>query len=470
MTLAVLLMTAATGAWADDVNLGIRVKVWKTGDTFNIGDAWFYYNDKNDNYLHSSGTAVVPEFVYDSNNNQWRGAGNWIPCDQMCQGGTFYTSNGPQNIFITPPTGKNYQPLGVRVKSGSGTQADPYQFELLYDTDVIISDDSTEGTFTMPAFDATVEYEIVRDMSIDMPINVGDGTDGFVIRVKKDGESFVPSEMTPQEMASLITVTDNMEQKTLTNMTDYTVEIFAADDNGKPYGEAIAFASLTPGTYVAVATGMGAYDGTAQSNTFTLLEAYDLTLTPVNAQNPYNFGAANAKGSVTVEGQAVTPDANGKIKNIEPGKKVVLKTTGPDYIIRKASVKEKGAATPEGPTLAQTLTTANMTVKVYYTYSDTNNTCEFLSNGDGTYTFQSGTGYVGGNSGKAKALVVENGKLVFKQNFYATIGQLWNQVGIAITFDTSENTYSIWKGSNETLNPTLSKVEVNGTQIALTQQ
>jgi hypothetical protein len=111
-----------------------------------------------------------------------------------------------------------------------------------------------------------------------------------------------------------------------------------------------------------------------------------------------------------------------------------------------------------------------MTVKVYFTYNDMNNTCEFLSNGDGTYTFQSGTGLVGGDSGKAKALVVENGKLVFKQNFFETLSKLWAQVGFSITFDTSENTYSIWKGSNETITGTLSKVEVNGTQIAVTKQ
>ena len=102
---------------------------------------------------------------------------------------------------------------------------------------------------------------------------------------------------------------------------------------------------------------------------------------------------------------------------------------------------------------------------MYFTYSSTKNTCEFLSNGDGTYTFQSGTGFVGGNNEKVKALVVENGKLVFKQNFYETINKLWDKVGFAVTFDTSENTYSIWKGSNETFNPTLSSVEVNGTKI-----
>ena len=196
------------------------------------------------------------------------------------------------------------------------------------------------------------------------------------------------------------------------------------------------------------------------------------------AANANTIEGQNGKGTVTVktgDAEAVDKtadiDENHQLKAVKMGSTVTI-TTKEGYKFRKVEAKEKGAATPtpEGPTLAQTLTTANMTVKVYYTYTDMNNTCEFLSNGDGTYTFQSGTGLVGGNSNKAKALVVENGKLVFKQNFFETLSKQWNQVGFSITFDTSENTYSIWKGSNETINATLSKVEVNGTQIALTQQ
>jgi hypothetical protein len=205
-----------------------------------------------------------------------------------------------------------------------------------------------------------------------------------------------------------------------------------------------------------------------------LSNKFDITF---NAANANTIEGQNGKGTVTVktgDAEAVDKtadiDENHQLKAVKMGSTVTINAKE-GYKFRKVEAKKAEApATPEGPTLAQTLTTANMTVKVYYTYNDMNNTCEFLSNGDGTYTFQSGTGYVGGDNGKAKALVVENGKLVFKQNFYATIGQLWDKVGISITFDTSENTYSIWQGSNETLNPSLSKVEVNGTQIAVTKQ
>ena len=74
------------------------------------------------------------------------------------------------------------------------------------------------------------------------------------------------------------------------------------------------------------------------------------------------------------------------------------------------------------------MNTAGMTVKVKYNYENDENYCLFSSNGDGTYTFQSGSGWAGGDEGCAKALVVEGGKLVFKQNYFDTIDDL--------TFDT----------------------------------
>ena len=127
------------------------------------------------------------------------------------------------------------------------------------------------------------------------------------------------------------------------------------------------------------------------------------------------------------------------------------------------------AVTP--PTLAQTMTTAGMTVEVKYNYEN-KNYCLFSSNGDGTYTFQSGDGWAGGDANCAKALVVEGGKLVFKQNAYDTIDDLWSKYGFSVTFDTSNNTYSNWVGplAQEFHNPSFISVEVNSVPIALTQK
>ena len=127
------------------------------------------------------------------------------------------------------------------------------------------------------------------------------------------------------------------------------------------------------------------------------------------------------------------------------------------------------AVTP--PTLAQTMTTAGMTVKVKYNYADAVNYCLFSSNGDDTYTFQSGDGCAGGDEDCAKDLVVEGGKLVFKQNVYETIDDTWSKYGFSVTFDTGNNTYSNWVGplAQEFQNPSFISVEVNSVPIALTQ-
>lgn len=119
-------------------------------------------------------------------------------------------------------------------------------------------------------------------------------------------------------------------------------------------------------------------------------------------------------------------------------------------------------------TLAATMTTAGMTVKVNYNYFN-DNYCLFVSNGGGTYTFQSGGGYAG-DSDKAKALVVEGDKLVFKQNHHSTFNSVLDNFGFSFTFDTSNNTYTQWVGSDCPFTPSFTSVEVNGTTIAVTKQ
>ena len=118
-------------------------------------------------------------------------------------------------------------------------------------------------------------------MTVDMAVSVADAQNNSRIRLKKEGDSYVPAEMTPQEMASLIVVKDNIEDKTLTNLTDYTIQIFAVDDEGNPTGEAISFTKLTPGNYVAIATAVDGsnYSGTTdQSNVFTLYQGYEVSV------------------------------------------------------------------------------------------------------------------------------------------------------------------------------------------------
>ena len=143
----------------------------------------------------------------------------------------------------------------------------------------------TEASFEMPTYDVDVDYELVRDMSVQMQAQVGDGTQEQPrYRVKKDNNNkFIPADMEMAAVPALFTVNDAIEQKALTQTQDYIVQIYAIDAEGQPTGEAMTFATFTfePGIYAvkAVAATGSAYDGeTALSNTFQLFQGYEITV------------------------------------------------------------------------------------------------------------------------------------------------------------------------------------------------
>jgi hypothetical protein len=351
MTLA-LLLTVTTGAWADELSESFTTNTSAavyTGEHFKItvGDVGsgkgFYLAENKYATIEALNGEIITKVELTK--------GYYYINNFYCEVGTTNISGDVATVSGVNNTSLTFTALGaLQIKAVKVYYTAP-------EPDVEVTTNAaeegatfTEASFAMPAFDATAEYVIVRDMAQQMTTKVGDGEEGFNIVVKKNeqGEGYVPAEMTPQAMAGLITVTDDMEEKDLTIMTDYTVEIFAADTDGKPTGDAIAFADLTPGTYVAVATGIDLYDGTAVSNTFALVEECDLTLSPAQSDKVE---------SITVDGTAVTPDENGVIKKIKPGKKVVLKVNSPDYIIRKATLKKTVAS-------ANTITIGDITLDV----------------------------------------------------------------------------------------------------------
>ena len=201
---------------------------------------------------------------------------------------------------------------------------------------------------------------------------------------------------------------------------------------------------------------------------FTITGLAASTVVAVNYESPY----AGIDQNVTTDasGKATFALAAAGCINIDQ----FTLTVGGNAITLGSHALEAGkiynitrAVTP--PTLAQTMTNAGMTVKVKYNYENDENYCLFSSNGDDTYTFQSGDGWVGGDEDDAKALVAEGGKLVFKQNFFDPIDDQWSIWGFSVTFDTSNNTYSNWVGGSNYFNPSFISVEVNSVPIALTQ-
>lgn len=143
----------------------------------------------------------------------------------------------------------------------------------------------TEASFEMQTFDMAVNYELVRDMAISMPVTVGDGNDGYRIRLKKSEQNpgkFEPADTDVAGMIAMIKVHDAIENQDLMFLNlggsvDCTVSIYAIDDNDQPVGNPVAFQDLVPGRYIAKATAAtgSTYDGeTANSNIFVLFQGY----------------------------------------------------------------------------------------------------------------------------------------------------------------------------------------------------
>ena len=194
--------------------------------------------------------------------------------------------------------------------------------------EVTITEKDTKASFEMPAYDATVSYELVRDMAQGVAFSGLPEGDGCIL--KKDGDKYTFA------TAPTIALEDNISGTAQAITAEGITLSYEKKGEGdtwvaQPDDFDIAIDAV-PGTYRVVAKATtGLYDGTLYSPEFTLAEAYDLTLSPATDAHLQ---------SVTVAGTAKTADENGVIRGIEPTKKVKITTTGPDYIIRKAAVKK----------------------------------------------------------------------------------------------------------------------------------
>ena len=116
---------------------------WAIGDNINLNGKWFFYNDNDTIRVHGrNSSAVVPTPFYDESNSQWV-FGNSISADQYSPepSGIIYNNEHEAGLFIKKPSGKPSAviPSGFKIKSGSGTQADPYSFELVYPIQTVSS-------------------------------------------------------------------------------------------------------------------------------------------------------------------------------------------------------------------------------------------------------------------------------------------------------------------------------------------
>ena len=151
------------------------------------------------------------------------------------------------------------------------------------EVDVTLNEAKTEASFDMPTFDVNVDYELVRDMSVQMQAQVGDDPAKEPrYRVQWNGKGWEPAELNYQQVMALFSVNDLIEKTTLAQ-TSYFVNIYAVDAEGNPTGNAMDFTNFTfaPGRYCVTATGGlgGPYDGTtAPSNIFELYQGYQVVI------------------------------------------------------------------------------------------------------------------------------------------------------------------------------------------------
>ena len=278
MTLA-LLITAVTGAWAADTytitfsgfgneacNKTVTYATLEYSETFNIADV-------DANYTNFYDVGGSNEYVSISQDNtQFT-----ITVKSAFEGTVNVTVN-----YVNGDGDETFRNISVTcVKSAPGPDVE-------VTTNAASEQDLfTEASFTMPTSDVTIDYELVRDMAVSMTTKIGDGSDGYRIRLKKSEQNpgkYEPADMTVQEMMALVEVHDAIEDQNLTfgiPGANCVVNIYAANENNQAEGNPIALQDLTPGRYIAkaVAAENSAYDGeTAMSNIFELFEGFEVVV------------------------------------------------------------------------------------------------------------------------------------------------------------------------------------------------
>jgi len=127
----------------------------------------------------------------------------------------------------------------------------------------------TEASFEMPTFDATAEYELVRDMTVDV-----DATIAERIRIKKENNVYVV--VTDGQLTPAVSDKISGTAVAMTVTTDYTAKLQKKTEGDTPtWADAT---TLSVGTFRYVITGTGLYDGEITTNEFQLFEGYEVTV------------------------------------------------------------------------------------------------------------------------------------------------------------------------------------------------
>ena len=258
LSLLVLLMTAASGAWAD------IVKVMEI--TSDLTGTW-----PSDNVNIKA--TELPGFVPVSLDEAKALAGS-LPASGTVY--LFYAFDGGKTCYAVFQGG-SYQRNGAANQTHSQvimTVASAAKVYYTYDPDAVaVSTNDAEGetTFTeaeffMPGSNVTVDYELVRDMSVSVSAAMADR-----VRIQEVENKFQPvvaTQINPE-------VKDNLNTQspvTMTVTTDYSLQLQKKDENDVWTD----VTDLSVGTFRYMVIGNGLYDGIAYTNEFQLFEGYSV--------------------------------------------------------------------------------------------------------------------------------------------------------------------------------------------------
>ena len=359
LSLLVLLLTAATGAWADgDTKYTVTFKA--NGNTKTVENVTLPHTFELD--------PIIIE-LYPS-----LSGGSGSPAGTSASGNTnvtAYYNNSKHYATISASFEGAVTVTGQFFKDFTNNQ---YTLEInCMEKLVAISDDKTEASFTMPTFDVDVNYELVRDMQDEAnPVAFsGLPSSGNIVVKKGDDGKYQPIETLTIQ---LIDPLAPAEAQNIIAADGITIKVLVGAENGQgaieydqenPITLEAFLADMKPGYYwiKAVPTDetTSPYIGTVYSSEFTVVEKYDLTVKPAN-----DFSKGKIE-SVTVGSGSVTIDANtgeAAKTGIDPDTEVKVKAKR-GYVIDKVEVKKAGPA-------LKTLTVNGVATKsIYYAEGDT---------------------------------------------------------------------------------------------------
>ena len=144
---------------------------WAIGENINLNGKWFFVSDLDTNvrFRGRNSSAAVPTPSYNDEASQWQ-FGNFISVDRYSEQGSGYIEVvGESVLYIKKPSDKSSaeKPSGFKIKGGSGTQADPYSFELVYPPKVDVTGVKLDKTAVTIPYGGTEPLTLTATVSPD---------------------------------------------------------------------------------------------------------------------------------------------------------------------------------------------------------------------------------------------------------------------------------------------------------------